>query len=173
MKLWLEKTERPGFWSGRYYVLRAQLVCSDAEAEIIARHDIYGDDVWLSQAALDFFNAAERAFDKASGCPMLTFDGWMDRWSFNSEGNGWMSAADGEAQASVGDLMNGALLEARTVSELMDAERGIRAGFEVLVKRIAELENYELGDEILIEPEDPRADRGVAPASWVRMGGGS
>ena len=171
MKLWLERSERPGFLSGRIYVLRMQIICSAVEYDLIERHDIGGDAVWLSPDALGLAAAAEEQFEKASECGLLSWQGTKQSLALNMRGLKLARASDREAQISVGDLVDGTALEACSVGELMEAEAGIRIGFQALAKRIAVLADYELGDEELIESDDGK-DEGTPPAGWVRLGGG-
>jgi len=172
MRLWLQKTARSGWLGfGRVYVLRVALSCTEAEYALIDRHQLYGDDLWLSSSALDYLNTAQQAFDRARNCSVLSLQGWQSRWSHNSNGIAMARASDREAQVSVGDLVAGAVLEAESINELMEAERGIRAGFQVLALRLSELENFELGEEKLIEADDPRGDGGAPPGTWIQMGG--
>ena len=171
MKLWLERSERPGFLSGRIYVLRLQVICSAVEYDLIERHDIAADAVWLSPDAMSLAAAAEDQFEKAGECRLLSWQGTKQSMALNMRGLKLARASEREAQVTVGDLVEGTMLEAGSVGELMEAEAGIRIGFEALAKRIAVLADYELGDEELIEPDNGNDD-GTPPAGWVQMGGG-
>lgn len=169
MRLWLERGERTSLFGRRIYLLSAAIECNERCLELIGRHRIGNDLVWLSPSALALTETAEGMIDRAADLSRWSWSDTKKALRMNLRGLRLARASSREAAVRVVDLIMGTTLESRSVGDLVAAEAGLRGGFDDLARRVVALASFETGAELVLEPEPIGPERGVEPSKWVRM----
>ena len=168
MRVWAQyATRRFSIFRPRY-LLHVKGDTDDAELQLLRRHRMFGDELFLGRAATDAERQAESRFDLA-----LEVDGYgrlamRKRRQLRREGLAlaWF-AARRETRCSVGELLAGKSFVAHDVVELSETENGIVKAVKALKQKLEKLAAYDQGTEWASEPEaDPDATAG--PAEWMR-----
>jgi hypothetical protein len=167
MRLVLERASRRDWLGRRWYRLAAYLEVDTVERAVIATHRLEDVELWASTAFDAFEREAESAFEAGANVAgwFLSREEVKRKKGLNKSGLKLVKhGRRREGCVSVGDLLEGAVLEAREVAELLGAEGGLEAGFGVLEARLEMLARYEDADTRVLEPE---ATPGTHPAGWV------
>lgn len=150
MQVWRRISTRPRLLLGRpRYLIEMRLTVDAHEAEIIAQHRLFDDDVYVSPAAEQCIAQAESALDLAREVEGHDAAAMKKRVRLALRGL-WSAAvaSHAEARASVADVMAGVVFEAADVVELMATESGIRNGVSALSSKIARLGAHAAGEEV-------------------------
>ena len=168
MRVWAQYTTRGlGLFRPRY-LLQVKGESDAAELQLLRRHRMFLDELFLGKAASDAERQAESRFDLA-----LEVDGYdraamRKRRKLRREGLAlaWF-AARRETRCNVGELLRGKSFVAHDVVELSETENGIVKAVKALKQKLEKLAAYDQGVEWASEPE-AHPDDTAGPAEWIR-----
>jgi len=174
MHLHLVRSETRHWIVLRRYRLAARIDASAEEISAIRRHRIDRCQLFVDPRRQDFFARAEAANERAAAVshwvetPEQMLKAVAQTWGHSLSAMTLYARTLLAFRLTVGNLVDGAVVEAPTLAAIIEIENAISACVDALDAAVSAALAYQHGSEDVLAPGEP--DTGTPPSRWLRGG---